>query len=87
MNCETANLNKTINAAVKQIEDIKLIKKKNKFNSLTEGLKEIANSRVKNPDVSLVELGKLLKEPIGKSGVNHRLKKLSSIAEELRFRK
>lgn len=84
VNCETANLNKTINAAVKQIEDIKLIKKKNRFNSLPEGLKEIANLRVENPDVSLVELGKLLKEPIGKSGVNHRLKKISSIAGELR---
>lgn len=84
VNCETANLNKTINAAVKQIEDIKLIKKKNKFNSLPEGLKEIANLRVENPDVSLVELGKLLKEPIGKSGVNHRLKKISQIAEDLR---
>ena len=70
---------------LKDDEDIKLIKKKNKFNSLPEGLKEIANLRVENPDVSLVELGRLLKEPIGKSGVNHRLKKLSSIAEELRL--
>ena len=84
VNCETANLNKTINAAVKQIEDIKLIKKKKKFNTLPEGLQEIANLRVENPDVSLVELGKMLKEPIGKSGVNHRLKKLSAIAEDLR---
>lgn len=84
VNCETANLNKTINAAVKQIEDIKLIKKKNKFSTLSESLQEIAELRLQNPDVSLVELGKLLKEPIGKSGVNHRLKKLSEIAEELR---
>lgn len=87
VNCETANLNKTINTAVKQIEDIKLIKKKNKFNSLPEGLIEIAELRIENPDISLAELGKLLKEPIGKSGVNHRLKKISQIAEELRFRK
>ena len=84
VNCETANLNKTINAAVKQIEDIKLIKKKNEFNSLPDSLQEIAELRIQNPDVSLIELGKLLKEPIGKSGVNHRLKKLSQIAEELR---
>ena len=84
VNCETANLNKTINAAVKQIEDIKLIKKKRKFTSLPESLQEIANLRVENPDVSLVELGKMLSEPIGKSGVNHRLKKLSAIAEDLR---
>lgn len=84
VNCETANLNKTINAAVKQIEDIKLIKKKHKFSSLQKNLQEIAELRIANPDVSLVELGKLLSEPIGKSGVNHRLKKLSEIAEELR---
>jgi len=84
VNCETANLNKTINAAVKQIEDIKLIKKKHKFSSLPENLQEIAELRVANPDVSLIELGKMLSEPIGKSGVNHRLKKLSEIAEELR---
>ena len=84
VNCETANLNKTINAAVKQIEDIKLIKKKHKFSSLPENLQEIAELRIANPDVSLVELGKMLSEPIGKSGVNHRLKKLSEIAEDLR---
>ena len=84
VNCETANLNKTINASVKQIEDIKLIKKKRKFASLPENLKEIANIRLENPDIPLSELGKLLKEPIGKSGVNHRLKKISEIAEELR---
>ena len=84
VNCETANLNKTINAAVKQIEDIKLIKKKHKFSNLPENLQEIAELRIANPDVSLVELGKMLTEPIGKSGVNHRLKKLSAIAEDLR---
>lgn len=84
VNCETANLNKTINAAVKQIEDIKLIKKKSKFSNLPENLQEIAELRIANPDVSLVELGKMLSEPIGKSGVNHRLKKLSAIAEDLR---
>ena len=84
VNCETANLNKTINAAVKQIEDIKLIKKKRKFSSLPENLQEIAELRIANPDVSLVELGKMLNEPIGKSGVNHRLKKISEIAEDLR---
>ena len=87
VNCETANLNKTINAAVKQIEDIELIKKKHKFSSLPENLQEIANLRIENPDVSLIELGKLLKEPIGKSGVNHRLKRISAIAEDLRFQK
>lgn len=84
VNCETANLNKTISAAVKQIEDIKYIKDKGKFLSMPENLIEIANLRVENPDISLAELGKLLKEPIGKSGVNHRLKRISEIAKELR---
>lgn len=84
VNCETANLNKTINASVKQIEDIKLIKKHNKFENLPDNLKEIANKRVENPDASLIELGNMLLEPIGKSGVNYRLKKIHEIAEELR---
>ena len=85
VNCETANLNKTINASVKQIEDIKKIKKAGKFNELPETLKEIAEVRINNPEMSLIELGKLLDKPIGKSGVNHRLKKLSQIAEELKI--
>ena len=85
VNCETANLNKTVSAAVRQIEDIKLIYK-NKIN-LSENLLEIANLRLENPDTSLIELGKMLKIPIGKSGVNHRLKKLQEIAEELRKNK
>ena len=51
--------------------------------ALPENLQEIANLRIENPDLSLVELGKLLKEPIGKSGVNHRLKKISTIAKDL----
>ena len=84
VNCETANLNKTINASVKQIEDIKLIKKMNKFSSLPEGLQEIAIVRLENPDMPLIELGKQLEKPIGKSGVNHRLKRISAIADELR---
>ena len=84
VNCETANLNKTINTAVKQIEDIKLIKSKKRFNELSEGLKEIAEVRLNNPDMPLAELGKQLSKPIGKSGVNHRMKKISEIAEELK---
>lgn len=84
VNCETANINKTINVAVSQIADINFIKQKNKFEELPENLKEIANIRLENPESSLVELGNLLKKPIGKSGVNHRLKKLQEIARELR---
>lgn len=84
VNCETANLNKTINASIKQIEDIKFIIKMNKFHELSENLQEIANLRLENPEVSLVELGRLLSNPIGKSGVNYRLKAISEFAEELR---
>lgn len=84
VNCETANLKKTVDTGVRQVESIKLIMKKKKFEELPETLKEIAKLRIKNPSISLAELGKLLKEPIGKSGVNHRLKKLEEIAEELR---
>ena len=85
VNCETANLNKTINAAVVQIQEIKYLKSKKKFDDLSQNLKEIAEIRIKNPDASLVELGNMLKEPLGKSGVNHRLKKICQIAEELKL--
>lgn len=81
VNCETANLSKTINAAVKQIEAIKNIQKQGKFESLSDNLKEIAILRLENPDASLIELGQMLKEPIGKSGVNHRLKQLEELGK------
>lgn len=81
VNCETANLNKTINAAVLQIEAINKLKKTKKFESLPDTLKEVANLRVENPDATLSELGQMLENPIGKSGVNHRLKKLQEMAE------
>lgn len=84
VNCETANLNKIINASVDQINDINLIKKLKKFDELPDYLKEIAELRLKNPDISLKSLGELLDNPIGKSGVNHRLQKIHEIAEELR---
>ena len=82
VNCETANLNKTINASIQQIAAIKKLQKTGKFQKLEENLKEIARLRLENPDMSLIELGKLLKEPIGKSGVNYRLKKIMEIADE-----
>lgn len=84
VNCETANLNKTINASVMQIEDIKLIRKYKKFDDLPKTLKEIAIAREENPDLTLEQLGMSLTIPIGKSGVNHRLKKIHEIAEELK---
>ena len=80
VNCETANLNKTINASVEQIHAIKYLKKIGKFDDLSDNLKEIANIRIKNPDANLKELGQMLENPIGKSGVNHRLKKICEIA-------
>lgn len=82
VNCETANLNKTINASIEQIEAIKKLKKNNEFEKLDESLKKIAELRLLNPNASLVELGKLLDEPVGKSGVNYRLKKIMEIANE-----
>lgn len=82
VNCETANLSKTVDAAVKQIESIKLIKEKGKFLELTDNLKEIAELRLKYPESSLVELGRMTNPPIGKSGVNHRLKAIIKFAEE-----
>ena len=84
VNCETANLNKIVNASVDQVNDIKLIQKLNKFEELPEYLKEIALIRLENPEVSLKGLGEMLEKPIGKSGVNHRLKKIHDFAEELR---
>lgn len=86
VNCETANLNKTINAAVTQIEAIRYIKKKRRFDELPDSLKEIAEVRLNNPDASLVEMGAMLESPIGKSGVNHRLKKICEIAKDLKGR-
>lgn len=84
VNCETANLNKTVDAAVKQIEDIKFLKKMKKFDTLPDYLIEIAEVRLENPEASLKELGMLLDTPLGKSGVNHRLKKIEEYAEEIR---
>lgn len=84
VNCEAANISKTVNAATKQIDDIAYIRDKVGFGDLAEGLKEIAVLRLQHPEASLKELGAMLIPPIGKSGVNHRLRKLSLIADHLR---
>lgn len=84
VNCETANLNKTINASIEQINAINKLIKRDELKKLSKGLQEIAMLRIENPEVSLIELGKLLETPIGKSGVNHRLKKLVEIANEIK---
>jgi len=84
VNCETANINKTVSAALSQLEDIQLIKEIMGLEKLTSNLEAVANARLENPDASLVELGKMIIPQLGKSGVNHRLRKLSIIADQLR---
>lgn len=81
VNCETANLNKVLNASIEQIEAIRQLKKDGKFDKLDDSLKEIANLRLEYPDMPLIELGLKLSNPIGKSGVNYRLKKIIKIAK------
>lgn len=83
VNCESANLTKTLNASIEQIDAIKKLQDNNKFNKLDDNLKEIALLRIENPDLPLSELGKMLKNPVGKSGVNYRLKKIIEIASEI----
>lgn len=84
VNCETANINKTVSAAIRQIEDIRYIEETTGFSSLPEPLEQMAKLRLKYPEASLLELGKMLTPVVGKSGVNHRLRKLKEIAEDLR---
>lgn len=84
VNCETANLSKTVNAAVRQVESIRLIETKIGLARLSKPLREIAEVRLDYPDESLKELGEMLNPPVGKSGVNHRLRKIEKIADELR---
>ena len=84
VNCETANINKTVAASVKQIRDIEYIRDTMGFESLPENLEEMAQVRLLKPDATLKELGEALEPPVGKSGVNHRLRRLSELAEKLR---
>ncbi len=87
VNCEAANITKTVNAASKQLEDIIYIQDKIGLGNLTDGLEDVARMRIEYPECSLKELGAMLTPPIGKSGVNHRLRKLSRIADQLRENK
>lgn len=84
VNCETANINKTVNAAVKQVQDINYIQEAVGLDSLPENLREIAEVRLQYPEAPLKELGTFLEPAVGKSGVNHRLRKLCEMAEDLR---
>lgn len=84
VNCETANLSKTVNASMKQVEDIMLIDKSIGLAKLPESLKQVAELRLKHPDISLKELGEMMNPKIGKSGVNHRIRRIQRIAENLK---
>jgi DNA-binding protein WhiA len=84
VNCETANLNKTIGAAVRQIENIKLLRKEMGLENLPDKLQEVARVRLKYPDLNLKEVGEMLKGSVSKSGVNHRLRKIDELANKIR---
>ena len=84
VNCDAANINKTVNAALKQVQDIEHIRDTVGISSLPENLEAVARLRLEYPEASLKELGEMLSPKIGKSGVNHRLRKIGSIAEELK---
>ncbi|MBR5512465.1 MAG: DNA-binding protein WhiA [Ruminococcus sp.] len=83
-NCDNANINKVVKASMKQIEDIKLIAEKRGLDSLTSELREVAEMRLESTGLSLQDIGESLDPPISRSGVNHRFKKLSKIADEIR---
>jgi len=87
VNCETANLDKTLNAALRQLENIEYIKNTIGLDKLPAGLAEIAELRLEYKEASLKELGEMMNPAIGKSGVNHRLRKLDQIAENLKERR
>jgi hypothetical protein len=86
VNCETANLNKTIGAAVRQIDNIKLLQKEIGLENLPEKLREVAEVRLKYPEINLTEVGQRLKGKVSKSGVNHRLRKIDELADKIRNR-
>ncbi len=87
VNCETANLEKTVNTAVRQVEKIQYIKETVGFEFLPESLRQIAELRSVHTEVSLKELGQMLSPPLGKSGTNHRLRKIEAIYDELKGKK
>lgn len=84
VNCEAANINKTVSAANRQIEDIEYLRDHYGLQNLQPGLRQMAEVRLEYPEASLKELGEILDPKVGKSGVNHRLRKLSELAEKMR---
>ena len=83
VNCETANISKTVNAAVRQIQAIEYIRDTVGLDNLPDNLREMALLRLEYPESPLKDLGNYLEPPVGKSGVNHRLRKLTAMAEDL----
>lgn len=86
VNCETSNLMKTVRASERQIEDIEYIETHGGLGQLPDGLRRMAEARLEHRDSALGELGTFLEPPVGKSGVNHRLRRISEIADRLRLR-
>lgn len=83
VNCETHNISKTVSAAVRQLDDINVIIEGGAYSELPEGLRELADLRLKHPEASLKELSSML-EDTGKSGINHRFRRLAAIADRIR---
>ena len=83
-NCDAANIDKVVNAAMKQTDDIRYIAETEGLDNLTSELREVAEIRLENPGMSLKEIGESLSEPLSRSGVNHRFQKLSAIAARIR---
>ena len=84
VNCEAANIQKTVQASTRQVENIIYLRDYYGFSRLPDNLREMAEVRLAYPEAALKELGAYLSPPVGKSGVNHRLRKLSELAEKLR---
>jgi DNA-binding protein WhiA len=82
MNCDYANLRKQMNAGTAQILLIESLLSSDRFAALPPGLQEIARARLAAPDLSLTELGQRMNPPIGKSGVNNRMRRLLQIAKD-----
>ena len=84
VNCETSNIRKTVTAASRQLDDIRFLEEHGFLDDLPEPLREAAHGRLEHPDATLAELGALMDPPVGKSGINHRLLRLSDIARQKR---
>lgn len=86
LNCDTANINKSVSASMKQIEDIELIRDTIGLDELDDGLKDICQVRLSNPDATISEIAEMLTPKVGKSGANHRFRKISKMAENIRLK-